>query len=596
MERASHRRTKPTPPPAPTRPVPTAILWQPRLARIGLAMLALLLILPLLLTLVLGAQETATTDPFAGPFGPAAWWDFIATPDIQLLFLRSLGLAILVGVMASLLALAPAYLIAVIGGTGRQLLLILCLIVLLGDQVTVAMGWSEIGRQLARSLFDAEPGLGRDLLADLMTLGAETHRALPLVILSQSWALRRLDPALIEAGLECGADHFRLLRSVAWPVLRPGLAIGFCAAFGVSLGAALEPALLNTGALSWGESLRQAIDIDGNWPAAARFTILGCVVLVLLLIAAAFLLASPPRRPQREALQDRPPDGRHRPNPQDPVAILSLLALAFLASPLLWMLVLSLRYLFIIFVTAGPHLFIEAIGDDPHLLPSVVPSLVSALVAALLAGCGGAGLAALWRRLLASQPIAWHRWLLVLLSTLPFMMPSLFLSTTHLVAQLFLATYLSSGLGVIAVACADAIRAMPVAALIMLAFWRRLPRDLDETTAEFLLPTDRLRRQIIRPGLQPGWAIALAVAGMLSLSDFQLANALSGERPMLASTLLAGIATQRSPIYLALIGPLLILTGWACHLILRRLDRRTPIRAPQGSTGGFSMNITARKT
>lgn len=598
MDRASPHRMASAPQPG--RMLPT-ILWQPRLALAGIVLLALFLILPLLLTLLLSTQGTSAADPFAGPFGLVAWWDFIGEADIALLLLRSLGLATLVGVMASLLALGPAYLVAVIGGIWRQVLLVLCLLVLLGDQVTVAMGWSEIGRQLARTLFDAAPGLGRDLLADLMTLGAETHRALPLAILCQGWALRRHDPALIEAGLECGADHFRLLRRVAWPYVWPGLVIGFCAGFALSFGAALEPALLNTGALSWGESLRQAIDIEDNWPEAARFTMLGCLVLVLVLLVAVLLLARLAQQPQRQAASERaprdhPPQHNYPLPPQDPVTILSGLAVAFLALPLAWMLVLSLRYLFIIAVTAGPHLFIEAIGDDPRLLPSLVPSLVSALIAALLASSGGAGLAALWRRWLKPEPISWQRWLLMLLSALPFIMPSLFLSTAHLATQLFLATYLSSGPGILAVACADAIRAMPGAALIMLAFWQRLPRDLDETAAEFLLPADRLRRQIIRPSLQPGWAIALAVVVLLSLSDFQLANALSGERPMLASSLLAGIATQRSPIYLALIGPLLILTAWICHLILRRLDRRTPIRAPQGSAGGFSMNITARKT
>jgi|GEM_PF-5119747 len=593
MDRA--RLRQPATPPQPSSAAPV-ILWQPRLAVLGIAVLTLLFVLPLLLTLLLSSQDTAGTDPFAGPFGLASWRDFVTDPDIHLLLLRSLGLAALVGVVANLLALGPAYLVAVIGGGWRQVVLLPCLLVLLGDQVTIAMGWSEIGRQLARALLDATPGLGRDLLADLMTLCAETHRALPIAILCQSWAMRRHDPALIEAGLECGADHFRLLRWVIGPLLGPGLVLGFCCAFALSFGAALEPALLNTGALSWGESLRQAIDIDDNWPAAARFTVLGCLLLALMLGAATAFLARLSNRPRsRRPRQPHPPHAYHL-GPQDPLAILSILAFAFLALPLVWMLLLSARYLYIIAVTAGPHLFLEAIGDDPRLLPSVIPSLVSALIAALLASSGGVGLAALWRRWLKREPITWRHWLLMLLSAMPFILPSLFLSTTHLTAQLFLATYLPNGLGILAVALGDAVRALPLAALVMLVFWQRLPDDLDETAAEFLLPAERLRRQIIGPSLRSAWAIALAVSALLSLSDFQLANALSGDRPMLAPTLLAGIATQRSPIYLALIGPLLVLTGWVCHLILGRLDRRIPIRAPQGSAGGFSMNISARKT
>src|SRR5262249_15950888 len=149
-------------------------------------------------------------------------------------------------------------------------------------------------------------------------------------------------------------------------------------------------------------------------------------------------------------------------------------------------------------------------------------SLVSALIAALLASSGGLGLAALWRHLLKPRGMTWQHWLLMLLSALPFILPSLFLSTTHLTAQLFLATYLPNGLGILAVAVGDAVRALPLAALVMLVFWQRLPDDLDETAAEFLLPADRLRRQIIGPSLRSAWAIALAVSALLSLSDFQL--------------------------------------------------------------------------
>lgn len=585
-----------------------ALLWRPRLALAALIILALLLLLPLLFGLALSFQENAAEDPFSGAFGLAGWVDFIADRGLPPLLARSLVGAFLVAIAANLLAIGPAYLVAVIGGRWRQAVLTLSLTVLLGDQVTAVMGWSEIGRQLARWLVDADASSGRYALGDLMTFLAETHRALPLAILCQSWAMARHDPALIEAGLECGAHHGRLLRWVVWPLLRPGLALGGLCGFALSLGAALEPALLNTGAVAWGERLRQVVEIEGDWPQAARFAVLAVIMLALAAAATALLLAQPERRrgsaSRRDAVQsprqdDRPGRALARSlRWQDPLAPLALLPVAFLALPLLWMLVLSLRYLAGIAITAGPGLFLQAVIDDPRLLPAVIPTLVAALIAALLAAASGAGLAVIWRRVLAHDRLSWRSWMLVLLSAFPFLMPSLLLSTLHLAAHFFLALYLPSGLGILAVALADGLRAMPLAALVMLIYWRRLPADLDEIAAEFALDADRMRRQIIKPVLQPAWAIALLMAALLSISDFQLANALSGDRPMLAPSLLASIATQRSPIYLALIGPLLVLTAWACHLILRRLDRREQARAPQGGAGAFglSMNVTARKT
>jgi len=592
--------------------VTKALLWRPRFALAALAILVLLFVLPLLFNLVLSFQENAANDPFAGPFGLADWSDFIGDRELQLLLLRSILSALLVGFAASLLAIAPAYLAAVIGGRWRQAVLTLSLTVLLGDQVTTVMGWSEIGRQLARWLIDADASSGRYALGDLMTFLAETHRALPLAILCQSWAMARHDPALIEAGLECGAHHGRLLRWVVWPVLLPGLLLGGLGGFAVSLGAALEPALLNSGAMAWGERLRQTLEIEGDWPQAAKLAVLAIIVLVLAVIATARLLALPGPRgrhgfPRGDFLLRGQGYALPRPFPyplarflrwQDPLTSVALLSLAFLALPLLWMLVLSLRYLAGIAITAGPRLFLQAIIDDPRLLPSVTPTLVAALIAALLAAGGGAGLAVIWRRMLAPGRVGWRSWMLLLLTAFPLLLPSLLLSTLHLAAHLFFAIYLQSGLGILAVASAEGLRAMPMAAVVMLIFWHRLPEDLDEITGEFTFDAERMRRQIIKPVLRPAWAIALAMAALLSIGEFQLANVLSGDRLMLSPSLLASIATQRSPIYLALIGPLLVLTAWICHLILRRLDRREQIRAPQGGAGGFglSMNITARKT
>jgi ABC-type spermidine/putrescine transport system permease subunit II len=580
--------------------------WRPRLALTALLALGLFLLLPVFITLLLSLQQNGDLDPFAGSFGLDGWAHTLRDGNLWFLLLCSTSLALLVGVAASLLALAPAYIAAVIGGRWRQVVLILSLMVLLGDQAVTVMGWSEIGRQLARWLFDADASSGRYAIGGLMTFVAETHRALPIAILCQYLAMTRHDPALIEVGLECGAHHARLLRRVVWPLAWPGLLIGILAGFALSLGATLEPTLLNTGAISLGERLQQILELDGNWPQGSRLVLLSLGLILLAVAAAAFLLSRQPglrrntRRDTRQSGDNSParPTLAFRLALNDPLLPAAVIALGWLALPLAWMLVLSLRYLFGIAITAGPGLFIQAIIDDPHLLPAIGTGTITALIAALLASFGGAGLAVIWRNLLLRGNLRSRDWAWLLLTALPFLLPGLLLSTLHLIAHLFLAIYLPSGLGIVAVALADGLRAMPLVAVVMLIFWQRLPADLDEITDEFALNRQRLWRQILQPSLHPAWVIAILVAVLLSLGDFQLANALSGDRAMLSPSLLAGIATQRSPIYLALMGPLLALTAWLCRLILTRLDRRNPIRSQQAAvTGlGLSMNITTRKT
>lgn len=587
-------------------------LWQPRLAFLAMLLLTLLLALPIVVTLVLSLQQNGEAEPFAGPFGWQAWLTGFADRDLWAVLLRSILQALLVGASASLIAVIPAYVAAIIGGRWRQIIVTLSLMALLGDQVTIVMGWSEIGRQLARWLVDPDASSGRYALGDLVTYLAETHRALPLAILCQALAMSRRDPALVEAGLECGASHARLLRWVAGPLILPGFVIGSLIGFAWSLGAFLEPALLNTGSMSLGERLQHGLEVDSNWPQAARLVLLMLVVILLALMASAWLMALRPRHGQRTALRRRPAAIRKIAafpfRWGDPLMMPAILCVGFLALPSIWMLALSLGYLYGIVIAAGPLLFVKAIIGDPRLLPAIGTSLVTALLAALVAGPAGAGLAGLWRNLLHTasgddgRAPSHRHWLILLLTALPLLLPALALSTLHLATHLFLAIYLPSGLGVIAVAMADGLRATPLVAVILLMFWRQLPMDLDEVTSEFALDRPRLKRQIVLATLAPAWPIALLIAFLLSLGDFQLSNALSGDRILLGPSLLAGIATLRSPVYLALIGPLLGLTAWASRVILARLDAAPEAprqaRSPRGLVGGIglSMNITARKT
>ncbi|MET1027875.1 MAG: ABC transporter permease subunit [Dongiaceae bacterium] len=589
-------------------------LWLPRRAGLALALLLLLLAVPAAITLLLSLQRDGNADPFAGPFNPAAWLGFLRDSDLVPVLLRNLAAAALLGLVASALALAPAY-VAALTEISRahplgRLVLFLALLVLLADQVVTVIGWSEIGRLVLRLLAGnaippttmPEPPFAADLPAleipgwhfadwnrtTLLVWLAELHRALALALLCQWAAMRRVIAlprmaGLIETALECGASHVHILRRLVLPQAAPDLRLGFLLASLSALGAFMAPALLGSGRdMSLGQRLQKALEIDSNWPLGAFIALLMLVVTLLGIWA----FGRPWRRDGNQPVSDIPPAPLDRPalpgetnaraiaatlTLRQPVLWLSVPPLILLAAPLLWMAVLSLRYAVSIAQTAGLPLFLRALMIDPHLLPAIGFSLLASLGTAAIACVAGSGLACLWRVWLQARPA---RYRLVLLTALPFILPSIAFSTMHLAAHLFLTTWLPIRLGLLAVMLAEILRVLPLAAAIFALAWHRVPGDLAVTVAELGLDPRPAWRQVVAPLLRPAGSAAFAACFLLSLGDFQLGNALSGETPLLSPSLLSGIATQRSPLYMALVAPILALTAALCWSILTRLDGR----------------------
>jgi len=604
-----------------------AILWLPRRAGLALALLLLLLVLPAALTVLLSLQGDGNADPFAGPFSPAAWLVFLRDSDLIPVLLRNLVAAALLGLVASALSLAPAYAAALTdisraNPLGR-LVLFLALLVLLADQVVAVIGWSEIGRLFARLMagnaippatmplppfapdMPAAPAVPPALdvpgwhfadwnRATLLVWLAELHRAAALALLCQWAAMRRVialpqTAGLIETALECGAGHGHILRRLVLPYAAPGLRIGFLLAGLSALGAFMAPALIGRGKdMSLGQRLQKALEIDSNWPLGAYIALLMLAVTLLAIWAVGIKVAGRnwPRDGDRLAPDTIPIFPLDRPSPpgeanaraiaatltlRQPLLWLSIPPLILLAAPLLWMAVLSLRYAVSIAQTAGLPLFLRAVAIDPHLLPAIGFSLIAGLCTAAIACCAGSGLACLWRIWLHRTP---PRFGLILLTALPFILPPIAFSTMHLATHLFLATWLPMRLGLVAAVLAESLRALPLAAAFFALAWSRVPAGLAVTVTELGLDPRPAWRQVMAPFLRPVGAAAFAACFLLALGDFQLGNALSGETPLLSPSLLSGIATQRSPLYMALVAPILVLTAALCWSILARLGSR----------------------
>ena len=73
------------------------LYWHPRLALLAMAVLALLLFVPFLITVALSLQQDGASEPFAGPFGFAAWISVLGDRGFWLLLLRATAMAAATG-------------------------------------------------------------------------------------------------------------------------------------------------------------------------------------------------------------------------------------------------------------------------------------------------------------------------------------------------------------------------------------------------------------------------------------------------------------------------------------------------------------------
>jgi spermidine/putrescine transport system permease protein len=111
-----------------------------------------------------------------------------------------------------------------------------------------------------------------------------TYVSVPFVFVSSYAALERIPSPLFEAGSDCGASPFHVLRTIVWPLSRGGAAIGFALAVLMCMGDYLTPTLV--GGLQgtmFGNLIVSEFGLANNWPRGAALSIALLVVVGMLL-------------------------------------------------------------------------------------------------------------------------------------------------------------------------------------------------------------------------------------------------------------------------------------------------------------------------
>jgi len=271
-------------PPAPAR-AGERWSWTPYLLSLpGLALCAVLLLVPLAMTALLslnsfsfygGIQDVWRFDNYA---------EILADSYFHEVFLRTFRIAALVTLLCALLGAPQAYILRRMTPAWRSL----CLLIVLGPLLI-----SVVSRTLGWALLLGSTGLVNQALMNIGLISepiefmytetgvviALTHVLVPFMVLSVWASLQRLDPQVENAALSLGAGPSTVLRRIVLPQIVPGILSGSIIVFALAASAFATPAIIGGRRLKVAATLAYDEFLNTlNWP-------LGATVAILLLLA-----------------------------------------------------------------------------------------------------------------------------------------------------------------------------------------------------------------------------------------------------------------------------------------------------------------------
>jgi spermidine/putrescine transport system permease protein len=156
-------------------------------------------------------------------------------------------------------------------------------IVLLRSEGVVNLALGAVGLPRADLLYN-----------DFAVLLGQLYGELPFMVIPLYVSLEKLDPSLLEAAADLGADARRTFTRVVVPQTMPGIVAGCVLVFIPSLGAYLAPDLLGGGKTAYiGNLIQSQFAVARDMPFGAALSFVLSLVVVLLLLAF--------RRPLRSA-------------------------------------------------------------------------------------------------------------------------------------------------------------------------------------------------------------------------------------------------------------------------------------------------------
>ena len=233
---------------------------------------------------------------------------------VEPLYLGVFWRSVLLSVLATVLALAVSYPIAMVIARARRWRPLLLFLVVL------PFWTSFLVRTYATIFLIRDTGLINQLLLAagiighpirmLYTPGAVLFGLVtgfvPFMVLPIYASLEKLDPALLEAAEALGATEWRRFVRVTWPLTLPGVAIGSLLVFVPSLGSFLTSDLLGGARVELiGNLVQSQFTSARNWPFGSALSF-----LLLLVVLVGLLARLPFGARDAPAVADEPQRGR----------------------------------------------------------------------------------------------------------------------------------------------------------------------------------------------------------------------------------------------------------------------------------------------
>jgi spermidine/putrescine transport system permease protein len=250
---------------------------------------------PLLLIVVYSFLKAAPYGGVQWIFSTDAYLNFLFQRDIfddtlqfssdfLMIYLRSLGFALITTVFCLCVGFPTAYFMATRPPAQRNLWVLM---------ITIPFWSNLLVRTLAIMFIIRDEGLINSLLMWLHVIDHPItmlftnfavvigllYSFLPFMILPLYASLEKLDFRLVEAGFDLYATRGAVLRRIVIPIAKPGIIAGCLLVFIPALGAYVTPLILGGGKhLMIGSLIAQQFGSGRNWP-------LGCAQALILMAA-----------------------------------------------------------------------------------------------------------------------------------------------------------------------------------------------------------------------------------------------------------------------------------------------------------------------
>ena len=228
---------------------------------------------------------------FEGQFSWEHYDHFFRAPIYSMVLIRTIKIAVYVTILCFLIGYPVAYFLANLKSQRICNLLMICILLPFFTSILVrSYAWIVLFQTkglinsflLSIGLIDKPLAL---LYNEFAVLVGMTHIMLPFMVLPVFSVLKNIDPNLLRAARNLGANAIRAFALITFPLSLPGVGAGVMFTFILSLGFFITPALLGgPKTLLISTLIEQQINRLINWDFAGAISVILLVATIILVI------------------------------------------------------------------------------------------------------------------------------------------------------------------------------------------------------------------------------------------------------------------------------------------------------------------------